>query len=127
MPDTQVKVSATGLRALARRFGAVDREVGKVGRTGNRVGRVLTRRFTGLSTRIGGLKTAVAGLGIAMKARDILSFGDKLGLLQAKAKLTNTEAMKLKDQLLALGPAYGINKEEAMGAAQSFQDYSGVL
>lgn len=127
MPDTQVRISASGLRALARQFGQVDREVGKVGRTGGRVGRVLSRQFTGLGGKIGGLKSAVAGLGVAMKARDILAFGDRLGTIQAKAKLSNTEATKLKDQLLALGPAFGVNKDEAIGAAEAFQDYTGVL
>jgi TP901 family phage tail tape measure protein len=127
MPDTQVRITASGLRALARQFQGVDKEVGKVGKTGGRVSRLLSREFTGLRGKVGGLKSAVAGLGVAMKARDILSFSDKLGGIQAKAKLSNQEATKLRDSLLALGPAFGVNKDEAIGAAEAFQDYTGVL
>lgn len=125
--EAKIRVSSTGLDQLAGGFGKAERSAARLGKTGQRVSAGLTRNISGLTGKIGGLRTMLAGVVSVAKAKDILDFDDRMGKLQAKAKMTTTEARNLRDKLLALGPAFGVGKDEAADMADVFQDFGGLL
>lgn len=127
MSEANVRITSSGVDKLAQQFGQADRAMGKLGSTGKRVASGLTRDISGLTGRLGGLKSMLLGVGIAAKAKSVMEFNDRIGSLQAKAKLSTVEAKGLRDGLLKLGSAYGVTKDAAADAADVFQDFGGVL
>jgi TP901 family phage tail tape measure protein len=119
-----VRVTSTGTDQLARGFGRVEQSIRRTGSASTRASQQMARGFSAA-------KTAIAGyLGVAALARGgkaILAFDDALSRLQVDANLSNKEALKLRDSVLALSGALGIPKEQLSGSLQVFQDFGGYL
>lgn len=127
MAGAHVKVTSSGVQQVAREFDQVDKSLGRVGRTGSKVSSVLTRDLGSLGSKVSGVTRALAGLGAAAKAKDILEFDNRLGVLQAKMRASTPEMQAMKDGVLGLGSAYGVQKDKILGAIETYQDYGGLV
>lgn len=120
-----IRITESGATTVARGLTRVDRGLSGISRNGQRVTSALAKGFGGLTRSLGSLSTQAGALGLALGGRAVLAFDDKLGQIQADAKLTTADAMKLRDQILALQTSFKVSKDEIAGAVQVFQDFGG--
>lgn len=125
MPVAQIEITSRGERRVARGFRNIDKSVAQVGRTSERVTRNMRAGWSKVGATVKGMGAILGGAAIAAGGKKVLDFRQKLGELQAKMKMSTKDAEAMGDQVLQVGKAHNIAKDDVLGALKVFQDFGG--
>lgn len=112
----EIEIGTRGVGSAARRIGGVSKSIDRVG-----------KRARVASSAMRSMYGAIGGVGIAAGTKRIFDFQHSVAGLAATAKLSNIEAKAMADQILKVGAAHNIAKEDVTGALKIFQDFGGIL
>ena len=127
MPAAQIEVTSRGEKRVARGFRDIDRSVQRVGATSRRTTSTMAAGWGKVRRSLGGVGTAMGAVGLIAAGKRVLDFRQKLGQLQAKMKIATPEAERMGKEVLDVGKAHNIAKDEVLGALQVFQDFGGYV
>ncbi len=112
----EIEITSRGASKTGREIGGVSKRIDRMGKT--------ARATSGAMRSMYG---AIGGVGIAAGAKRIFDFQSSVAELAAKAKLSTEEAKAMADQILEVGIAHNIAKDDVSGALTVFQDFGGIL